>query len=182
MFEELTACKELLDKFGGHEMAAGLSLKEENIETLRQLLNDKTKVTEENLIPKIWIDVPMPFEYISGELIRELKLLEPFGKGNEKPVFAEKGLTVSRAQVIGKNRDSLRLILTNERGVHMTALLFRQAEEFMEDVKERFGEEEVRKMQMGLENMVKISVIYYPQINEYNGRVENQIVVNHYCF
>lgn len=182
MFEELTACKELLDKFGGHEMAAGLSLKEENIETLRQLLNDKTKVTEENLIPKIWIDVPMPFEYISGELIRELKLLEPFGKGNEKPVFAEKGLTVSRAQVIGKNRDSLRLILTNERGVHMTALLFRQAEEFMEDVKERFGEEEVRKMQMGLENMVKISVIYYPQINEFNGRVENQIVVNHYCF
>lgn len=97
-------------------------------------------------------------------------------------MFAEKGLTISRAQVIGKNRDSLRLILTNERGVHMTALLFRQAEEFMEDVKERFGEEEVRKMQMGLENMVKISVIYYPQINEYNGRVENQIVVNHYCF
>ena len=97
-------------------------------------------------------------------------------------MLAEKGLTVSRAQVIGKNRDSLRLILTNERGVHMTALLFRQAEEFMEDVKERFGEEEVRKMQMGLENMVKISVIYYPQINEFNGRVENQIVVNHYCF
>lgn len=182
MFEELTACRELLDKFGGHEMAAGLSLKKENVETLRRLLNERTKVTEEDLIPKIWIDVPMPFEYITGELIKELKVLEPFGKGNEKPVFAEKGLMVSRVLVIGKNKDSLKLTLTNERGVHMTALLFRQAEEFMEDVKNRFGEEEVKRMQMGLENKVRISVIYYPQVNEYNGRVENQIVVNHYCF
>ncbi len=182
MFEELTACRELLDKFGGHEMAAGLSLKEENIETLRRLLNERTKITEEDLIPKIWIDVPMPFEYITSSFIKELKLLEPFGKGNEKPVFAEKELMVSRVLVIGKNKDSLRLTLTNKRGLPMTALLFRRAEEFMEDVKERFGEEEVKKMQMGLENMVKISVIYYPQVNEFNGRVENQIVVNHYCF
>lgn len=182
MFEELTACRELLEKFGGHEMAAGLSLKEENVEPLRQLLNKQTRVTEEDLIPKIWIDVPMPFEYITGALIKELKVLEPFGKGNEKPVFAQKGLAVNRYQVIGKNRDSLRLTLTNERGMHMTALLFRHAEEFTEDVRDRFGEEEVRKMQMGLENKVRISVIYYPQVNEYNGRVENQIVVNHYCF
>ena len=182
MFEELTACREVLDKFGGHEMAAGLSLEEENVELLRRLLNERTKVTEEDLIPKIWIDVPMPFEYITGELIKGLKVLEPFGKGNEKPVFAEKGLMVSRVLVIGKNKDSLRLTLTNERGVHMTALLFRQAEGFMEDVRERFGEEEMRKMQMGVENGVRISVIYYPQVNEYNGRVENQIVVNHYCF
>ena len=163
-------------------MAAGLSLKEENIETLRRLLNERTKITEEDLIPKIWIDVPMPFEYITSSFIKELKLLEPFGKGNEKPVFAEKELMVSRVLVIGKNKDSLRLTLTNKRGLPMTALLFRRAEEFMEDVKERFGEEEVKKMQMGLENMVKISVIYYPQVNEFNGRVENQIVVNHYCF
>lgn len=182
MFEELTACKELLDKFGGHEMAAGLSLPEANIETLRRMLNEKTKVTEEDLVPKIWIDVPMPFEYITGELIKQLKVLEPFGKGNEKPVFAEKGLMVSRVLVIGKNKDSLRLTLTNQRGVHMTALLFRQAEEFIKDVTERFGDEEVKKMQMGLENKVTISVIYYPQVNEFNGRVENQIVVNHYCF
>jgi len=182
MFEELTACRELLDKFGGHEMAAGLSLKEENIEPLRKLLNERTKVTEEDLIPKIWIDVPMPFEYITGDLIKQLKILEPFGKGNEKPVFAEKGLIVSRVWVIGKNRDSLRLTLTNERGVPMTALLFRQAVEFMEDVKERFGEEEAKRMQMGLENRVRISVIYYPQVNEFNGRTENQIIVNHYCF
>lgn len=182
MFEELTACRELLEKFGGHEMAAGLSLKEENVEPLRRLLNKQTKVTEEDLIPKIWIDVPMPFEYITGALIKELKVLEPFGKGNEKPVFAQKGLAVNRYQVIGKNKDSLRLTLTNERGVHMTALLFRHAEEFTEDVRDRFGEEEVKKMQMGIENKVRISVIYYPQVNEYNGRVENQIVVNHYCF
>ena len=182
MFEELTSCRELLDKFGGHEMAAGLSLQENNIEPLRRLLNEKTKITEEDLIPKIWIDVPMPFEYITSELIKQLKVLEPFGKGNEKPVFAEKGLAVDRFFVIGKNRDSLKLTLTNDRGIHMTALLFRHAEEFMKDVAERFGQEEVQKMKMGMPNRVRISVIYYPQINEFNGNVENQIIINNYCF
>lgn len=182
MFEELTSCRELLDKFGGHEMAAGLSLQENNIEPLRRLLNEKTKITEEDLIPKIWIDVPMPFEYITSGLIKQLKVLEPFGKGNEKPVFAEKGLAVDRFFVIGKNRDSLKLTLTNDRGIHMTALLFRHAEEFMQDVAERFGQEEVHKMKMGMPNRVRISVIYYPQINEFNGNVENQIIINNYCF
>lgn len=182
MFEELTACKELLDKFGGHEMAAGLSLKEENIEPLRRLLNEKTKVTQEDLIPKIWIDVPMPFEYITSALIKQLRVLEPFGKGNEKPVFAEKGLAVDRFYIIGKNQDSLKLTLTNERGIHMTALLFRHGLEFMQDITEKFGEEEFRKMRMGIPNRVRISVIYYPQINEYNGNVENQIIIHNYCF
>lgn len=182
MFEELTACRELLEKFGGHEMAAGLSLKEDNVETLRRRLNEQTKVTEEDLIPKVWIDVPVPFEYITADLIKQLSVLEPFGKGNEKPVFAEKGLMVDRFFVIGKNRDSLKLTLTNGRGIHMTALLFRRAEEFLCDIREQFGEEEMKKMQMGMPNQVRLSAIYYPQINEYNGRTENQIIISNYCF
>lgn len=182
MFEELTACRHLLEKFGGHEMAAGLSLKEENIERLRIQLNKNTKLTEEDLIPKIWIDVPMPFEYVTGSLMEQLKLLEPFGKGNEKPVFAEKNLGIDRFLVIGKNKDSLKLTLTNERGLHMTALLFRGGPEFLEDIRSHFGEEETRKMQMGIPNKVRISVIYYPQTNEYKGRVENQVIIQNYCF
>ncbi|MDY5578152.1 MAG: single-stranded-DNA-specific exonuclease RecJ [Lachnospiraceae bacterium] len=182
MFEELTGCRELLDKFGGHEMAAGLSLKEENVDRLRQMLNEKTKITEEDLIPKVWIDVPMPFEYISTKFIEELKCLEPFGKGNEKPVFAEKGLKISRVSVIGKNRDSLKLVLTNERGISMNALLFRHGEEFFSDLETKYGKEELGKVRMGIDNDVRLSVIYYPQINEYRGNIENQIVVNNYCF
>ena len=155
MFEELTGCRELLDKFGGHEMAAGLSLKEENVDRLRQMLNEKTKITEEDLIPKVWIDVPMPFEYISTKFIEELKCLEPFGKGNEKPVFAEKGLKISRVSVIGKNRDSLKLVLTNERGISMNALLFRHGEEFFSDLETKYGKEELGKVRMGIDNEVR---------------------------
>lgn len=182
MFEELTACRDLLDKFGGHEMAAGLSLQEANVDILRERLNRQTKVTDENLVPKIWIDVPMPFEYITINLIEQLDLLEPFGKGNEKPVFAEKNLAISRCTVIGKNKDSLKLILTNERGIHMPALLFRRALEFAEDIRQTYGEEEWKKMQMGIGGEARISVIYYPQMNEYNGNRQNQIIISNYCF
>lgn len=182
MFEELTACHTLLDKFGGHELAAGLSLKEENIALLREQLNRQTRLTDEDLIPKIWIDVPMPFEYVTQEFVKELKKLEPFGKGNEKPVFAEKNLSIVRIQVIGKNQDSLKLGLKNERGFYMTALLFRQAQNFLEEIKEQFGGEELRKCRIGLDNQIRISVIYYPQVNEYRGNVETQIIINNYCF
>jgi single-stranded-DNA-specific exonuclease len=181
MFEELTACRDLLDKFGGHAMAAGLSLQEERMEELRLRLNTQTKLTDEDLVPKIWIDVAMPLEYVSEQLIAQLHQLEPFGKGNEKPVFAEKGLSIDRLQVIGKNQDSLKLVLTNERGFHMTALLFRQAEGFLQDVREKFGDAQISAMRMGQPNKVRISVIYYPQVNEFQGRRENQIIINHYC-
>lgn len=182
MFEELTACRELLDKFGGHEMAAGLSLQEENIEPLRRRLNVNSKLTEEDLIPKIWIDVPMPFEYVSEALIEQLKVLEPFGKGNEKPVFAEKNLRIARLMVIGKNQDSLKLVLQNERGVNMSALLFHKGQDFLEDIREVYGDKALEQVRMGVDSVVRLSVIYYPQVNEFNGRRENQIIVNNYCF
>lgn len=182
MFEELTAVKHLLNKFGGHAMAAGLSLDENKVADLREELNKRTRLTEEDLIPKVWIDVPMPLDYISGALINQLKVLEPFGKGNEKPVFADKNLQVDRFYQIGKNKDSLKLVLTNEKGVHMNALYFRQGEEFMEDILNHFGQEELKKAKMGMPNNIRISVIYYPQINEYNGNVENQIIINNYSF
>ncbi len=182
MFEELTACRELLDKFGGHEMAAGLSLQEENIDPLRKKLNANTKLTEEDLIPKVWIDVPMPLEYVSENLIEQLKILEPFGKGNEKPVFAERNLKVVRMFCIGKNQDSLKLVVQNERGVNMNALLFHKGPDFLENAEEIYGRQEVDKMRMGIDNAIRLSVIYYPQINEYQGRRENQIIINNFSF
>lgn len=182
MFEELTACRELFDKFGGHEMAAGLSLQEDKVDVLRRRLNENTKLTGEDLVPKVWIDVPMPFEYISEELIDQLKILEPFGKGNEKPVFAEKNLRIARMMVIGKNQDSLKLVLQNERGVNMSALLFHKGADLLEDIREVYGTAELERVRMGLDSTVRLSVLYYPQVNEFNGRRENQIIVNNYCF
>lgn len=177
MFEELTKCKEFLDKFGGHPMAAGLSLKEENIEPLRFALNERTELTEEDFINKISIDVLMPLGYVKEELVEELELLEPFGKGNEKPVFAEKNLSIVKADILGKNRNTLKLKVENQYGKKMDALYFNQVDEFNEYLSEKYGNNEVDKIYKGIPNEIKISVVYYPNINEYNGVKTPQIII-----
>lgn len=182
IFEELTGCRELLDRFGGHEMAAGLSLKEENIEKLRTMLNHKTALTDEDLIPKVWIDTRLPFEYITNDFVEELSLLEPFGKGNEKPVFAEKDVSIAGIRIIGKNKDSLKLTLLSGRHFPMPALLFRKADEFLSEIEKAYGKEQLHAVQMGLTNSVRMSIIYYPQVNVFRGIAEKQIIINNYCF
>lgn len=162
MFEELMKCQHLLTKFGGHPMAAGLSLARENLEPLRKLLNENEHLTEKELTPVTWIDVPMPIDYISEELVEQLDLLEPFGNGNSKPVFADKNLVVSNAAIIGKNKNVLRCTLTSAIGTRIQAVSF-------------FGEE-IKNMPFQDGN--RISAIYYPSINEYNGRRSLQIVLN----
>ena len=166
MFEALLEVKELLTKFGGHPMAAGLSLAEENVEAFRKALNDNARLTEEDFIPKIWIDVPMPMEYVTEPLIRELEMLEPFGQGNEKPQFAQKGIRIRSARVLGKNRNAVKLAMVTPRGVAVDGIAFTDGDAFMEEMGE------LREM----------DVIYYPGINEYNGNRTIQMVVKEWKF
>ena len=145
-------------------MAAGLSIEERNIEEFWRRLNEDADLTERDFIPKIWIDVAMPLEYISESLIRELKLLEPFGQGNEKPQFAWKNLHIRSVRVLGKNRNAVKLTLVTEQGLAMDGMLFAEGDQFMEEL----GEQRT------------MDVVYYPDINEYNGRRELQIVIREY--
>lgn len=168
MFQALTEADDLLLKYGGHPMAAGLSLPEENIEAFRRRLNERARqtMTEKDFVEKIWIDVAMPFEYISEPFIRELALLEPFGQGNERPQFAQRRLKVRSARVAGKNRNVVMLSLASESGCVMEARWFGDGDGFMEE--------------MGSRRLM--DVIYYPEINEYNGRRSIQIIIRQYRF
>ena len=165
MYEELVKCRDFLEQFGGHPMAAGLSIKEENIERFRKKLNENCTLTEEDLRPKIVIDVPMPVSYISRELVEQLSLLEPFGKGNVKPLFAQKNLSVLNLRIFGKNHNVAKMKLTDGSGISVDAVYFGEAEKFAEFVK----------------NHERISVTYYPEINSYQGRETLQAVIRNYC-
>ena len=165
MYEELVKCRDFLEQFGGHPMAAGLSIKEENIERFRKRLNENCILTEEDLRPKIVIDVPMPVSYISRELVDQLSLLEPFGKGNVKPLFAQKNLSVLNLRIFGKNHNVAKMKLTDGSGTSVDAVYFGEAEKFAEFVK----------------NHERISVTYYPEINSYQGRETLQAVIRNYC-
>lgn len=166
MYEKLCECKEYLTKFGGHPMAAGLSLEEENVERFRRKLNEQSGLTEEDLVEKVTIDVPMPIHYIRKDLVQELSLLEPFGKGNEKPLFAQKNLWISQMRVFGKNRNVVKMRLTDENGYPMDGVYFGNGDEFVEEGRGKR----------------KISIVYYPDINMYQGRESLQVIIRHYQF
>lgn len=166
MFRKLSEVSDLMLKFGGHPMAAGLSLPEENIDEFRKRLNENSGLTEEDFKARVWIDVPMPMGYVTEKLVRELKLLEPFGQGNEKPLFAERALRIRSCRVMGKNRNVVRLTLEEDDGHAMEALYFGDGIAFEE---ERAGKS-------------RIDVVYYPDINEYNGRRTLQAVIRRYRF
>ena len=168
IFEALQECKEYLEKFGGHALAAGLSLKRENINALRQTLNENEHMTEDVLAPKLHIDVPMPMSYVYPELIQQIDALEPFGKGNEDPVFAEADMRVSSARILGKNQNVLKLKLINGEGRYFEGIYF-DPQEFLNHIKEWFNEEECDKMLNGLENSVRLDIAYRPQLNQYMG-------------
>lgn len=180
IYEELSKCRHLLLKYGGHPLAAGLSLEEAMVEQLREEINQNSSLTEDDFIPKISIDILLPLGYLSEELIQELELLEPFGKGNIKPIFAEKNLRVRRAFVIGKNSNVLKLNVVNDYGRVMEALYFGDVEAFLEMLSQNYGQEEVDKMFQNRDNRVKLSVTYYPGINEYGGNRTVQIVIQNY--
>lgn len=164
MYEKLCECKEYLTKFGGHPMAAGLSLREEDVEAFRRKMNLCSGLTKEDFVEKIVIDVPMPIHYISKSLLGELKCLEPFGKGNEKPVFAQKGIRITQMRILGKNRNVVKMRLTEEDGFSLDGVYFGDADAFASDVEKRDT----------------ISILYYPEINSYMGRETVQAVIQSY--
>ncbi len=180
MIEELSKCRELFLKVGGHPMAAGLSLIRENIDILRKVLNENTKLTEEMLIPKVTIDIHLPFGYINEALVDELKQLEPFGKGNEKPLFAEKELRIKSAFIIGKNASGIRFYLVNKYGREMEAVYFGDVNEFFSYITKVYGEDEAQKLRTGRSLNIALAITYYPKINEYNGFRNIQLMIQNY--
>lgn len=179
MYEALTECKDLMVKYGGHSMAAGFSIQAKDLEYFRHKLNVLCELTEEELMPKLYIDVPMPIDYIHFELIEQLDLLEPFGKGNEKPLFAQKGLKVHSARIMGRNANLLKLELESAEGARMEGIYY-EVQEFMANIKHWFGEAEWDQMMKGWLNNVVLDVVYYPSINEFNGMRALQIVIKSY--
>ena len=164
MFAEMSRCRELFTKFGGHKLAAGLSLEEENVEVFRKRINELADLTEEDLQMKVSIDMRLPFPYINEELIHELKILEPFGKGNGKPLFAESKLRVIRPRIFGKNRNVLKCRLEDQQGNQMEAVYFGEVEDCLQ---------QMEKKQI-------MSFTYYPSINEYMGRRTIQLTIVNY--
>lgn len=181
MFEKLNECKEYLDKFGGHPMAAGLSLQEERIEAFRRSLNNRSGLSEEDLVKKIYIDIKMPFYYISENIIEQLELLEPFGKANEKPVFAESDVKVIEARILGENKNILKLKLATDASSMIDGICFKGVmEELLSQIEETYGVDELDKMLEGRENAIRLKLIYYPSVNVFRGRKSLQIVVNNF--
>ena len=180
MYEELNKCKELLTKFGGHRLAAGLSLPKENVGKFREMLNKNCTLTEEEMKEKVTIDMEMPFGCVTEGLVKELELLEPFGKGNTKPVFAARDVTLLGARILGKNRNVLKLQVQDVNGYRIEAMLFHHADDFLGKLEEQYGKTEVDALLKGRGRQIQISLTYYPNINEYMGKKTPQIVVTHY--
>ena len=163
MFEALYEVKDIFEKFGGHHMAAGMSLKKDRLDEFRKRLNDNSELTKEDFIQKIWIDVPLPFSYISHDFVRELEKLEPYGNKNEKPKFARKGIKILSKNILGKNKNVVKMVLEDD-GTRLDGIYFCDGEAFFEELK---GNNE-------------IDIIYYPDINEYGGRESLQVIITGY--
>ena len=177
----MSQCKELFTKYGGHPMAAGLSLPEEHVALFRQKINENTSLTEEDLRGKIVIDVPMPLSYISKELAEELDILEPFGKSNGKPVFADREIEILSLRLLGKNQNVCRMQMKSADSAVLPAVYFGEAGQFLAFLEEKYGSRALAQAMEGAGGGMKISAVYYPEINRYNGREELQIVVKNYC-
>ena len=179
MFEELSKCKELFTKFGGHPMAAGFSLDADKVDALRERINSIATLTDEDLIPKIYIDAHIPLSAINIRTAEELNYLEPYGKGNSKPLFAQKNISIKRATVFGNERKVLKLRLQDGNSF-ADCIYFGSIVEFDEYLTERFGETEVRNMYEGRTNNIKLDIIFNVDINEYNGYKNVQLILQYY--
>ena len=180
MYEGLNRVKHLLSKFGGHKMAAGLSMPEENLEQFRKEINEKSWITTEDLNEKIAIDMQLPFECVNEKFIGELAVLEPFGKGNARPVFAERQVQVESARILGKNKNVLKLQVKDLHGTRMDAMYFGDVNTFVEYVREKFGDIACECLLRGHGHGIVMAFTYYPDINEYQGVRTPQIVIQNY--
>jgi single-stranded-DNA-specific exonuclease len=180
MFEELTRCRHLLGRFGGHPMAAGLSITEDNIQKLRITLNENSTLTEADKIPKLLIDMHLPLESLSFEILDDIKKLEPFGKGNAKPVFAEKKIQILKARVLGKNMNMLKLTLKSFKGTVIDALQFEGVSGFEEFIQNNYPSEFIRYTHGLSLNNVRIDLVYSTAVNEYAGNRTLQLQIIDY--
>ena len=180
MYEGLNRVKHLLSKFGGHKMAAGLSMPEENLEQFRKEINEKSGITPEDLNEKIAIDMQLPFECVNEKFIGELAVLEPFGKGNARPIFAERQVQVESARILGKNKNVLKLQVKDLHGTRMDAMYFGDVNTFVEYVREKFGDIACECLLRGHGHGIVMAFTYYPDINEYQGVRTPQIVIQNY--
>lgn len=181
MFTELSAFRNLFLRFGGHKMAAGLTMEKKNLEILRDGLNARCTLTQTQLMPLVMIDAAMPLGYISEEVIADLEKLEPFGRANEKPLFAQQHLSVLRLSRIGKNRNVVKMSVMGPEGIIMDALYFGDTDVFFDFLEDEYGRDNVAAALRGMRNTIDIGVTYYPQINEFQGKRSLQIVIQNYC-
>lgn len=180
MYREMTKCKELFTKYGGHKLAAGLSLEEENVDVLRRVMNENCTLTEDDFEEKVLIDVPMPMSYATIPFIEELEKLEPFGNGNPKPLFAQKNVRFIKGRVLGQNKNVGKYTVADESGKLYEMIYFGDLEAFHEHLKGKFSEEAVDELYRGNGKDIELSVVYYPDVNEYRGNVTVQMVMKYY--
>lgn len=180
MFAELSACRDLFDKFGGHKMAAGLSLAKDHIGELKKRLNDNCTLTEEDFTPKVHIDVALPLSYVSEGFIEELDLLEPFGTGNPKPVFAQKNVLLRFGRILGKNRNVAKFGALAPENTEHTLVYFGDVEGLERFLSQKYGAE-AEKLFSGAAVSLPLTITYYPRLNEFRGRREIEFVITNYC-
>ncbi|MBQ8626255.1 MAG: single-stranded-DNA-specific exonuclease RecJ [Agathobacter sp.] len=177
MYEEMCKCQDLFTKFGGHPMAAGLSLPEENIAIFRERINALATLTEADLTPKVRIDVPMPLDYVTRELVQELGILAPFGKDNTKPIFADKDVSIKRLMIMGKNRNVIKLSMITANGTPAIGIHFGDVEAFLTYIENKFGKEQLEAAMNGMSNNIRLSLVYFPKINSFRGVDELQFEI-----
>lgn len=181
MYEQMSLCKHLFTRYGGHKMAAGLSLPEENVEEFRRTLNQNCNLTDEDFEEKILIDVPMPLSYVRTDFVKQLKVLEPFGNGNAKPVFAQKNIRVLQGKVLGRNANVGKYKIMDEQGYTYEMIYFGDMDNWHRFLTENFGEAEKERLYHEGSREIVIQIIYYPDINVYQGRENLQIVMQDYA-
>ena len=181
MFDKMSECKELYTKYGGHKLAAGVSMPEENVEKFRRYLNEHCGLSEEDFVETVHIDVPMPMSYVTTDFVRQLAVLEPFGNGNPKPVFAQRKIRLLRGTILGKNRNVGKYRVEDANGGRYDMMCFADLEKFHAFLAENFGAREVDRLYKEGSDSICISIVYYPDINVYRGQEELQIIMQDYC-
>lgn len=181
MYDKMSECKELYTKYGGHKLAAGVSMPEENVEKFRSYLNEHCELMPEDFVEKILIDVPMPMSYVTSAFVRQLAVLEPFGNGNPKPVFAQKNVMVCKGRILGKNSNVGKYLVKDETGRQYDMMYFGDLELWHDFLTKNFGEEEQHRLYQTGSDRIRISVVYYPDINVYQGKESLQMVMKDYC-
>lgn len=181
MYDKMSECKELYTKYGGHKLAAGVSMPEENVEKFRRYLNEHCDLSAEDFEEKILIDVPMPMSYVTTDFVKQLSVLEPFGNGNPKPVFAQKNLHICKGRILGKNGNVGKYLVKDETGRQYDMIYFGNLDKWHDFLEEHFGQEERDRLYQAGSDVIQISVIYYPDLNVYLGRESLQMVMKDYC-